>query len=56
MIVTRDVDVEDMEVIRLTQVVGEIDEAGRGSFRDSVIDHDDVLVEIISIFGSSCIE
>lgn len=56
MIVTRDVDVEDMEVIRLAQVVSEIDEAGRGRLRDSIVDHDDVLVEVIFIFGCSRVE
>lgn len=56
MIVARDVDVQNMEVVRLAQIVGEVDKTGGCCFGHAIVYHDDVLIEIVFIFGCSRVE
>lgn len=56
MIVARHVDVQHVEAISLAQIVGEVDEACRCCFGHAVVDHDDVLVEVVLVLGCSRVE
>lgn len=56
MIVPRDVDVQHVEAIQLAKVIGEIYEARRSRFRNTVVNHHDVFIEVIMILGRSRVE
>lgn len=56
MVVSRNIDVEHMEAVGLTQVVSQIDEARWSRLGNAIVDDDDVLIEVVDIFGCSCVE
>lgn len=51
-IVPRHVDVEHMKAVLLAQIVGEVHEARRRRLWHTIVNHDDVLVEVVLLSGS----
>lgn len=55
-IISCNIYVKHMKAIFPTQVIGEVDEAGRRCFRHTIVDDHDVLIEVESARCCFCVE
>lgn len=56
MIVSGNVDVKHMETIGFAQIISQVYEARGGCFGHAIVNHHDILIEVVFVFLCSCIE
>lgn len=56
MIVTRYIDMKHVEVVKLAEIIGEINEARGSCLGNAIVNNDNVLIKIVSVVGCSRVE
>lgn len=56
MVIACDIDVKHMKAVSFAEIVRQVHEAGRSCFWYTIIDHDEILVKVESVFRRLCVE